>query len=350
MVRAGEQRRRSLRGAGLRHDLGRRGSLGHRLARGPLVRDLVEAVAQPLREPAGVGEDDRRAVRLDEVGDPLLDVRPDRRLLPSALGRVGGGGAAQLTQVLDRYDHGEVELLARGRLDDLDPALRREETRNLVHRPHRRRQPDPAGRSRQQLVEPLQRHREMGAALGPGHGVHLVEDHRLDTRQRIPGGGGEHQEQRLGRGDQDVRRPGGQRPALGGRGVARADADPDVGLRQPEAHGLLPDTGQRAAEIALHVHGERFERRHVQDPAACLRVRGRRRGREPVEGGQEGCQRLAGSGRRHDQDVRAFPDGPPGSLLRGGGRAERPREPASGRGGEEVERSPGHVPHRAPGH
>ena len=49
---------------------------------GPLVGDLVEPVAQPLGQAAGVGEDDGGAVRLDQVGDPLLHVRPDRGLLP----------------------------------------------------------------------------------------------------------------------------------------------------------------------------------------------------------------------------------------------------------------------------
>ena len=39
--------------------------------------DLVEPRGQPLGEPARVGEDDRRAVLLDQVDDPLLDVRPD---------------------------------------------------------------------------------------------------------------------------------------------------------------------------------------------------------------------------------------------------------------------------------
>ena len=45
---------------------------------GPLGGQLVEPGGQPLGQPAGVGEHDRRAVRLDEVEHPLLDVRPDR--------------------------------------------------------------------------------------------------------------------------------------------------------------------------------------------------------------------------------------------------------------------------------
>ena len=57
--------------------------------------------------------------------------------------------------------------------------------------------PRPAARSRdspirwagplEQLVEPLEGDREVGAALGAGHGVHLVDDHRLDAAQRLAG-------------------------------------------------------------------------------------------------------------------------------------------------------------------
>ena len=113
VVGAGEDRRRALGRARAAHQLGRGVVLGQGLAGGALVRDLVEPVAQPLGEAAGVGEDDRGAVGLDEVGDALLDVRPDRRLAPPPLGcRVGGRGAAQLAHVLDRHDHRQVELLA----------------------------------------------------------------------------------------------------------------------------------------------------------------------------------------------------------------------------------------------
>ena len=171
----------------------------HRLAGGPLIGDLVEAVAQALGQPAGVGEDDRGAMGLDEVDDLLFDMRPDRRLVAAVRRRrgLGGRGSAQLSHVLDRDDHREVELLAGRRLDDLHLPLRGEIAGDLVHRADRRRQADTAGRARQQLVETLQRQGEVRSPLRPRDGVHLVEDHRLDARQRVPCGGGEHQEQRL---------------------------------------------------------------------------------------------------------------------------------------------------------
>ena len=47
---------------------------------------------------------------------------------------------------------------------------------------------------------------EVGAALGPGHGVDLVDDHRADAGQHLRPARGEQQVQALGGGDQDVRR------------------------------------------------------------------------------------------------------------------------------------------------
>lgn len=185
-------------------------------------------------------------MRLDEVGDPLLDVWPDRRLFRLArLVRVGGGRTAELAQILHRHDHRQIEPLGGRRLDDLHLPLRREEPRHFVDRTDRRRQADPPCRTRQQLVETLQRQGEMGAPLRTGHCMHLVENHRLDPGQGLPSRGGQHQEQRLGGGDQDVRRPGRHRAALGGRCVPRADAHPHVGLGQPEPHRFLADPGQR---------------------------------------------------------------------------------------------------------
>ncbi len=338
VVRAGQHRRRSPGRARFGHQLGRGVVLGQRLAGGALVRDLVEPVAQPLREAAGVGEDDRGAVRLHEVGDPLLHMRPDRGLVavPGVL-RAPGRGAAQLPQILHRDDHREVELLAGGRLDDLHLALRREIAGHLVHGAHGGRQPDAPGRPVQERVEPLQGQREVRAALRAGDGVHLVEDDGLHPGEGVPRRRGEHQEQRLGGSDQDVRRPVGDGPALGGRGVPRADADPDLGLGQAQPYGLLADAGERAAQIPLHVHREGLERRYVQHPAALLRLGGRRGGGQRVQRGEERGEGLAGAGRGDHQHVRALAQRTPGPGLRGRGRGEGPLEPRTGRGGERCE-------------
>ena len=74
-------------------------------------------------------------------------------------------------------------------------------------------------------LEPLEREREMGAALRAGDGVHLVDDHRLDAAQHLPALRGEEQKERLGRRDQDVGRRAQHLAALALVGVARPHAD-----------------------------------------------------------------------------------------------------------------------------
>ena len=85
------------------------------------------------------------------------------------------------------HDDLEVPLLGRRRLHHLDRAPAGEEAGHLLDRPDGGRQPDPLRRPLEQRVEPLEAEREVGAALGAGDGVHLVEDHRLDAR-RAPRG------------------------------------------------------------------------------------------------------------------------------------------------------------------
>jgi hypothetical protein len=76
-----------------------------------------------------------------------------------------------------------------------------------------------------QPFQPLDRECEVRAALRTGDRVHLVHDHRVDAPQDLARLRREHQEERLRRRDQDVRRFAEHRGALLLRGVARADGD-----------------------------------------------------------------------------------------------------------------------------
>jgi hypothetical protein len=245
-------------GPGLRHE--RRGVRAGRdgLPGRPFVRQLVEPAGQPLGQPAGVGEDDRAAVGLDEVEHPLLDRGPDRR--PRLVARRRAveltGGLAQGTHVLDRDDDREVPLLGRPGRDHLHRAAAGEEGGHLLDGPYRRRQADPLRRALQQLVEPVEGDGQVRAALGVGDRVHLVDDPRLDAAQRLAGGAGEQEEQRLRRGDEDVGGPPGEGPPLLGRGVTGAGAHLDLRARQAQPGRGLPDTGERGAQVALDVDGQ----------------------------------------------------------------------------------------------
>ncbi len=318
--------------AGLRHHL-RRGTRDVEWrALGALPGDLVEPGAEPLGQPPRVGEHQGRPVREDQVGDPLLDMRPHRGV-PGA--RLAAGGLRQRGEVLHRDDDAELDPLVGGRPDHLDVAGRAaEEARDLVDRADRRRQADPLGPAAEQGVEALQGQRQMGSPLGAGDGVHLVDDDRLHAAQALAGGRGEDQVERLGRRDEDVRWGAGQPAALVGRGVAGAHADGDLRLLAAQAPGRLPDPGERRAQVALDVDGQRLERRDVEDPAAQRAVVRRRRRGQPVEGPQEGGQRLAGAGGRDDQHVPSGRDRVPGAGLGGCRTGEGAVEPGARRRGE----------------
>ncbi len=189
----------------------------------------------------------------------------------------------------------------------------------------------------EQRVEPLQRQREVRAALGARDRVHLVQDHRAHPAQRLPRGRGEQQEERFGRGDQHVRRRAREQPPLVRRGVAGAHPDRDVGRWHAGPLRRLPDPGERRAEVALHVDRQRLERRDVQDPAAVPRIGRWLVGGQPVERPQEGRERLARAGGRDHERVPARLRRRPRPLLGGRGCGEGPAEPVAGGGGEAVE-------------
>ena len=110
-------------------------------------------------------------------------------------------------------------------------------------------------------LEPLEREREVGAALRPGDGVHLVEDQRVDRAQQLARLRGEHQEERLGRRDQDVRRRAQHRLALLLRRVARPHRDAELRL----------EPGERPAQVPLDVVVQRLQRRDVENAQARAR-------------------------------------------------------------------------------
>ncbi len=211
------------------------------LAGGALDPDLVEPRGEPLGEPARVGEHDRGAVRGDEVDHALLDVRPDRRAPVVAGGRAARprrSEAPSAAMSSTGHDDLEVDGLGARRLHDGDRAASRRGT----PRPRRPGARWPTGRSAARAARAARR-----AARARSRGARRAWCRRractsstitvLDAAQRLARLRGEQQEQRLGRGDEDVRRARAEAAPLVGRGVAGAHADRDVGLGQAEAAG-----------------------------------------------------------------------------------------------------------------
>ncbi len=275
------------------------------LAVAPLGGELVEPGGQPLGEPPGVGEDDGRAVRLDQVEDALLDVRPDRRT-PLGAGRRPGHVAGRLAEgghVLDRHHHLQLDRLLRGRRDHRDRPPARQEPGDLLDGPHRGGQADPLGGRVEQQRRAARARRRGGrrawSATACTSSTITVSTPRSASRAALVSS-------RKSDSGVVMRMSGGRRAKLrrSSAGVSpERRRDRDVRLGQAEPGGGLPDAGQRDAEVALDVDGERLERADVEHPAAPARVVRRRRRGQAVERREEGGQRLAGSGRGDDQRV-----------------------------------------------
>ena len=118
------------------------------------------------------------AVRLDQVDDALLDVRARSSVRVGRRSRPSSGSRS----CPRRDDDLRSNVLPRGGATILDRRL-----------PPRKRATSSSGRTvadspmrcagvSSSCVEPLERQREVGAALGAGDGVHLVDDDRLDLR------------------------------------------------------------------------------------------------------------------------------------------------------------------------
>ena len=127
---------------------------------------------------------------------------------------------------------------------------------------------------RDQAIEPLERQREVRAALVARDRVDLVDDHRAAAAPSAarPVHGRQQDVQRLRRGDQDVRRVLRHLRALADRRVAGAHRDADLGELHALARGALGELGERRLEVALDVVRQRLERRDVEDRGAVARA------------------------------------------------------------------------------
>ena len=99
-----------------------------------------------------------------------------------------------------------------------------------------------------------------------------------------------------------------------------------------ERHAHAPrhvgDAGQRRAQVALHVHGQRLQRRDIDDRGSrCFVSLADVVQHQPVKAPEKRGQRLAGAGRRKDQRALAARDRRPAQALRRGGRVEDRLEP-----------------------
>ena len=238
-----------------------------------LAGELVQRAGQPLGQPPAVDEDQRRPVRADELEQPRVDGRPrstaarrpprcraardldrpGRRLAMSSTGTsmvsssglslpgVDDGDRPVADGAADVENSSSISLVRcsrRRRLGGVaafarplrSPDERERRRRRGSAPPRRAGAASPTGRCAaagvaQMRLEPLERERQVRAALGRHQRVDLVDDDRLDRAQRLARVRGQQQVERLRRGDQDVGRLALKARALGLRRVAGADGD-----------------------------------------------------------------------------------------------------------------------------
>ena len=275
-----------------------------------------------------------------------MDGRPDApagtiRLRADPCGRpaLGVGVALEVRHVLDGHLDRDLHRLDPAGVDDGDLAIgAAEKAGRLAQRALGGRQPDALRLGPGDRSQPFQAEGQMGASLGLGHRVDLVDDHPSDAGQDLPRRAGEQEEQRLGRRDQDVGRVALDLPALTCRRIAGADRHADRRQRDPHALSLQTDTAQGRLQVALDVHRERLERRDIQD-AAAFGLCWDRFGRQPIDAPEERRQRLAAAGGGRHQGVLAGRYRSPAAVLDLGRGREGARKPGPRRRRKKVQNS-----------
>ena len=287
----------------------------------------------PFDQAAGVGEHECRAVGARQFGNPVVHLGPHFRGHDRFERRRRHFQRQVARAVKPLVDHG-----ARG----VAPAD--QEVGDQIHRTLRGRQPDAAqaarARVRGQRFEPFEGHGEMGATLVARHGVDLVHDHGVRLRQcGTARFAAEQDVERLRGGDQDMGGLACHGLARGRRRVAGAHHAADGRGRRAQPVRPCGDAAQRRLQVALHVVGQRLERRDIDDAHRVIERPGLRLADEFVDDGQKRGQRLAGPGRRGDQRVSARLNARPRPGLTRGRRGKRRREPAPHRGQKRLEAS-----------
>ena len=204
----------------------------------------LSAVASRSASRRRVHEHDRRAVLSHQLEQARVHRRPDAARLGSGArraarrsrrvgsrpGRRGAPGrlmsSTGTSTLRSKAFFAPASTIVTGRgFQPRDALAAAEEARDRLERALRGREADPLQRPAADVLEPLEREREVRAALGRDDRVDLVHDHGLDRGEHLARLRGEQQEQRLGRRDQDVGRLAQHARALAGGRVAGADAD-----------------------------------------------------------------------------------------------------------------------------
>ena len=157
--------------------------------------ELVQTQGEALGQAPVVDEDDRRAVRLDELEQGRIDRRPDRAardLDPGPISTPSASTGTDSEAVLC-----SSRMSSTGTTTSRSSSLRVPASTRVISRPvpatkrpisraaAASRKTDALERLGVRALEPLEREREVRAALRAGDGMHLVEDQRLDPAEHL---------------------------------------------------------------------------------------------------------------------------------------------------------------------
>ncbi len=227
---------------------------GGRLEFFPFRLKFVEMGGQPFHDPPVVGEDDRRTMRTDELTEPALDGRP---------GCAGG----HWPRPLKGHENLQVERFAVASVDDrhrprFEPHLRAgagrdaaapKVARDLIERPLSGRESHTDETSRVDRLQTLQQQGEEHTSLVGAERVDFINDHVRERPQGLACPTGQHQVERLGRGDQDVGGLADELLPVGRGRVAAPNRDRERGQLRIGSSCRLQDPLERDLEVAIDV-------------------------------------------------------------------------------------------------
>ena len=254
-------------------------------------------------------------MRLDEADQPAVDLLPDL---------VRHHRLERRARHLDREVH-----LALVTLIHNHARAARQKPGNFFNRLLGSGKTDALQLAAADMVEALERQREMRAAARLEHGMDLVDDHHAGALEHRPRAlGGEQEVKRLRRGHQDMRRRAQHRRALALRRIPAADRRSDLDRRIAHRLGESADLAPRLGQVLVDVRRKRLQRRDIDDAHLVREVFFKPFSKEVVDRGQERGERLPRTGGRRDERVLAAPDGAPAFGLGVGGLAEAAVPPA----------------------
>ena len=268
-------------------------------AREILSAELIDVIGELFRVPARLAKRDDAVRALAARVHGLGDLLPHVPVFARAQARHAANGKGDLLLHLRRDDR---------------RASGRKKLRGQRQRLDRRGKSHALNAAAAEAFQPREGEHQMRAALGIDERVQLVDDHCARRAQNaLSASAGEHEVERFGRSDEDMRRLSHHARALRLWGITRAHLCAD-GVR-------VLDALQRPAQVFADIRSEGFEWRDIDHLCFIAERTCPRRLRKLIDKREESRQRLARTGRRAHEHVLTRGDPRPCERLNGGRRS-----------------------------